>query len=440
MDNTMKKWFSCLSCTLVLLIAGCKEDEPAIVPVPQQPTYKLTDFTPSQQCQSCHPQYYEEWSGSMHRYSTSDPIWRLANNSLQAHSNGALGKACFQCHSPIGFLTDTYKPSFEFSDLDPLVREGINCDLCHILRPPFKTTNQQVEYTLEPGNIKYGTLENPVANSAHENGFEPAYDRSEACRQCHDLILNGVPFEITFTEWQNSPWGAMSVECQKCHMQTYTGRAAVGGPIRTNLHRHTFAGADVAITDFPYRAEQKAEVDSFMKNSAALKLDVATQANLSDSVSVNVTICNDKTGHNLPTSVFFNRQMWIEVTVWKGTDTAYRSGHLDANGDLMDKNSALRPNEDKDLELFNGSLYKNGVETGILIELDSVYNKTIPPFGSHKATYKFKALSTGVWNVKSRLLFRPFGPHLFRALGTGDLSSELPIFEMNVDEKIIQIQ
>jgi hypothetical protein len=131
--------------------------------------------------------------------------------------------------------------------------------------------------------------------------------------------------------------------------------------------------------------------------------------------------------------------MWIEVTVWKGSDTVYRTGHLDANGDLMNQNSALRPNEDKDLVLFNGTLYKNGHETGVLVELDSVYNKTIPPFGSHKATYKFKASTTGNWNVKSRLLFRPFGPHLFRALSVGELAPELPIFEMELDERQIQI-
>jgi hypothetical protein len=428
--------------SFVVSLAACKKDEstgPPPNPNPT-PTYNLTDFERAQSCSTCHPQYYKEWEGSMHLYSTADPIWRLANNSLHQATNGTLGKACFQCHSPVGFITGTTVSPFEFSDLDPFVREGITCDFCHVMRPPYKTTNQRVEYNLAPGRVKYGTLENPVATSAHEHGYDASYDRSEVCRPCHDLILNNVPFEITNTEWQNSPWGGMSVECQHCHMKTYTGRAVPGGPIRNNLHRHSFVGVDVAITDFPNKAEQKAEIDSLLKNSATVTVNVPTMAALQDSIRLAICIYNDKTGHNLPTSVFFNRQMWLEVTVWKGSDTVYRSGHLDANGDLMDKNSVLRPNEDKDLQIFNGTLYSKGQETGILVYLDSIVNKTIKPFECRNVHYKFKIPRTGFWNARVRLLFRPFGPYLFRNLGAHEYITELPIFEMSNHESLIEVR
>lgn len=430
---------SLLFCAVVLTFFGCKEDEPAVISPPPQPQYKLTDFERAEACSTCHPQYFDEWNGSMHRYSTSDPIWMLANNAIQASMNGGLGKTCFQCHAPLGFLTDNTKPTFQFSELNEQVREGITCDFCHVLRPPFKTTDQHIEYTLQPGRIKYGTLDNPVAAGVHENGYDASYDRSESCRQCHDLIVNHIPLEITFTEWQNSPWGAMSVECQDCHMQTYTGRAAIGGPVRDNLHRHDFVGVDVAITDFPNKPQQHASIDSLLKNSATLSVDAPAQVNVSESVKVAVTVYNDKTGHNLPTSVFFNRQMWIEVTAWKGTDTVYRSGHLDANGDLMDANSALNPNADPDLTIFNGALFKNG-EPSNVVQLDSLVNKTIPPFGSHTANYVFQPDAVGTWNIKVRLLFRPFGPYLFRSLDAGQYVSELPIFEMNTETRQVVVQ
>ncbi|HLF15022.1 MAG TPA: multiheme c-type cytochrome [Bacteroidota bacterium] len=425
------------SAAMLLLTPGCNTDEVVVVP-PASAAYSLSDFTSSSACEACHPRYVEEWKGSMHRYSTADPIWMLANNSLQQSTGGTLGKTCFQCHAPLGFLTDNTKPTFQFSDLDPLVREGITCDFCHVLRPPYLSTNQSIQYTLDPGPVKYGTLTDPVPTSAHEHGYDPDYDRSDVCRQCHDLTVNGVPVEVTFTEWQNSAWGGMSVECQHCHMRKYTGRATPTGPVRNDLHRHSFVGVDVAITGFPGKVEQRAEADSLLKNSASMELIPPTGGGVGETLNVGVNITNDKTGHNLPTSVFFNRQMWIEVTVWKGSDTVYRSGHLDANGDLMDKNSALRPDEDTDLVIFNGTLYKDGRESNVF-ELDSLVNKSLAPFESRTSQYGFTPGSAGAWNIRARLLFRPFGPYLFRSLNAGQYVSELPIFEMLSREATVTI-
>jgi len=375
----------------------------------------------------------------MHRYAANDPIWRLANNYLQSSTSGRLGKACFQCHAGTAFVSDNTKPTFEFSELPDLVREGVTCDFCHVLRPPFVTTDQHIQYTLSPGKTKYGTLGNPVPAGVHEHGYEASYDRSEVCRQCHDLIMNHVPVEITVTEWQNSPWGAMSVECQKCHMSTYSGTAAAGGPVRENLHRHDFVGADVAMTDFPNKPEQRAAVDSMLKNAVTMTFDAPASAAVNDSLNVAIHVYNDKTGHNVPTSVFFFRQMWIEVTVFNGTDTVYRSGYLDANGDLMDNNSALRKNEDRDLTIFGGTLYKNGEESNVF-ELDSLVNNSIPPFATRTGNYGFRIPRAGTWSVGVRLLFRPFGPYLFRALGGEEYIAELPIFEMQTAGSVIDVR
>lgn len=415
---------------------SCKKDvAPVVLPPPQ---YTLNDFTPAAICSTCHAQYYDEWKGSMHRYSTSDPIWMLASNALQTSTQGRLKDWCFQCHAPLAWVTAKAKTGhFQFSDLEPFVREGITCDFCHVLRPPYLTTDQRIQYNLAPGNRKYGTLTDPVP-TVHEHGYDSQYDRSTVCRMCHDLVMNNVPVEITYTEWQDSPWGAMSVECQSCHMRTYTSRAAPGAPIRNNLHRHTFAGVDVAITDFPNRAEQLAEIDSLLKNAAALTLTAPSTASVGDTVAVEVSVFNDKTGHNLPTSVFFNRQMWLEVTVWNGADTIFRTGHLDANGDLMDRHSQLRPNEDTNLVLFSGTLYRNGQESNVF-ELDSLVNNSLKPFECRTASYRVQVVQTGAWNIKARLLFRPFGPYLFRALGATQYVTELPIFEMTIRQSLLQV-
>jgi len=426
--------------TFPLLLIGCSEDPPSVSPeVPSPPGLELSDFSSASECQSCHPQYFEEWDASMHHYASNDPIWMLANNGLQGSTQGRLADWCWQCHSPIGFLTGNTPDIFQFADLPDLVKEGVNCDVCHILRPPHTTTDQNIGYTLEPGPTKYALLQDPVPAMAHENGFDASFRRSEVCQECHDLIINSVPVEMTFTEWATSPYGAMGLECQDCHMPVYSGTAAFGGPVRENLHRHDFVGVDVAVTDFPGKAAQLAAVDVLLKKSASISVIAPTAAGLNDPVGVSVLVSNDRTGHNLPSSVFFNRQMWIEVTVWNGSDTVYRSGHLDANGDLMDRNSALRPNEDTDLTLFSGVLYKNGEETNVF-ELDSLVNNSLPPFAVHNAQYGFVIDRAGSWNLRVRLLFRPFGPYLFRGLGLDQYIAALPTFEMYTYASMIEVQ
>jgi len=434
----MKKYLSCCFVGLLLCAVGCKDQGEGPLPATESKAFKLGDFESANACSTCHPQYYAEWSGSMHRYASNDPIWMLANNGLQGSSHGALKDWCWQCHSPIAFLTGSAPSTFQFSDLPDIVREGVNCDVCHIMQSPHGTTNQRVKYNMQPGRTKFGSLADPQPTGAHGSVYDPSYARSESCRECHDLIVNNLPVEVTFTEWQNSPWGAMSIECQDCHMTRYAGQAAIGGPVRNNLHRHDFAGVDVAMTPFPNMNEQRAAVDSLLKHSVTLSVEAPATGTVNDSLSVAVRVYNDKTGHNIPSSVFFFRQMWVEVTVSKGAAFAYKSGHLDANGDLMDRHSELQPDADTDLMLFGGYLFKNGLESNVF-ELDSMVNTSLAPFASRTGTYRFSVPSSGQWNIKVRLLFRPFGPYLFRAVGGQQYIPSIPTFEMELFETIIAV-
>jgi hypothetical protein len=131
--------------------------------------------------------------------------------------------------------------------------------------------------------------------------------------------------------------------------------------------------------------------------------------------------------------------MWVEISVANGADTAYRSGNLDANGDLMDRHSALLPNGDQDLMLFSGYLFKNGHESSVF-EVDSVVNTSLPPFAARTARYRFRVSRAGLWTVRTRLLFRPFGPYLFRSLRAEQYISEIPTFEMITNETIVNVR
>jgi len=98
---------------LLILFIGCidlsEDDARGNNTFPIQTSFKVEDFSSAQECAVCHPQYYEEWSSSMHAYSMVDPVWLKQQNMQQAHSSVEgieIGDFCVQCHSPVAALTN----------------------------------------------------------------------------------------------------------------------------------------------------------------------------------------------------------------------------------------------------------------------------------------------------------------------------------------------
>ena len=101
---------------LLILFIGCvdlSEDENRNNnTLPIQTSFKVEDFSSAEECAVCHPQYYAEWSSSMHAYSIVDPVWLKQQNMQQAHSAAEgieIGDFCVQCHSPVAGLTNLIK-------------------------------------------------------------------------------------------------------------------------------------------------------------------------------------------------------------------------------------------------------------------------------------------------------------------------------------------
>lgn len=427
---------------LALGIAACDDDGPSDKPPVDPPRIKLEDFTSAEVCKNCHPNQYNDWSGSMHAYAVKDPVWLDQNDRAQIATAGALDQFCIQCHSPVALLTASIpaEPIVDITDLPQIIKEGVTCDFCHSVVAPAPTAFDSVQYSVMPGDTKFGPISDPANNPFHESEYRDFFERSVACGGCHNLVVNGVPTEMTMTEWDESPYSAMTLDCQDCHMPKYSGFAAAGGPMRDNLHKHNFIGVDVALTDFPNKDEQRAAVAELLRNSATMVVDVDNPGTTADSVAVNIAVHNDQTGHNIPTGVFFARQMWIEVTIEDaGGGIVYQSGQLDANGDLMDSHSILNPNGDPDLTLFGGTLFDAlGQPDASTFELASLENHSIPAFSSRNASYRFQPVS-GTLTVRVRLLFRPMQPWSLRGTEVEHLIPEIPVFEMALFETNINI-
>src|SRR5262245_42418338 len=80
---------ACLLSLLALLAqAGCGSGGPSTTPLDRD---ALMD---PETCRTCHPTAYQEWSGSMHAYSSDDPVFRAMNQRGQRETSGALGNFC----------------------------------------------------------------------------------------------------------------------------------------------------------------------------------------------------------------------------------------------------------------------------------------------------------------------------------------------------------
>jgi len=447
-SKMMKNCSLYFAALLISFLAACQNNDKLPTPPDEQsPKLKITDFTAPEQCAGCHPNHYNEWRSSMHAYAFVDPVFFAMHERGQKETNGKLDQFCTKCHSPIASLTGETPPFFNRVALSPISKHGVQCDVCHTITKINKTVNADFELT--PGNTKYGSLANPAANSFHQSAFNAAFDRSEICGVCHEVKNDlGAPLEETFSEWSRASLAGMSFDCQDCHMSTYAGQAATEGPQRDKVHRHYFTGVDVPLVDFPEAALQRQMAEDLLKKSADLSVAHPETVAAGATFKLTVMVANKyngvfSAGHNLPSGVTAERQMWIAVVARDQIGRAfYQSGQLDANGDLMDRHSALNPNADANLTIFRQTMRdESGKEVLFFWQAKTVENNLIPPLAERAANYAITLppnISSEI-TLEVTLRFRALPPYFLRELGLGDLAGKVPLVDMAQVTKQIKI-
>ncbi len=439
---------------LLLLTISCTDlgKEEKLPPLrPFQTQFKVEDFSSAEECKSCHPTHYQEWASSMHAYSIKDPVWiklQQHEHEFQSANGIELGDFCVQCHSPVASLTDaiTNHQSFSLSDLQempPQIQEGVTCDICHMVTHiPEPTDIQTNNHTIETTDFKlftdgtrYSILNDPIENDYHTSEYHTGYDKSEFCQNCHNLSVNGINAEVTQFEWEGTAFQAMGSECQSCHMQTYEGYAALGGPLRDNLHRHFFPGVDVQLNTITPNPDHLFAVESLLDSSAGIF--IFPDPTLEDGIlTIQIMVTNNSAGHNFPTGTTFSRQLWLEVVGEINGDTIFSSGFLNENGDLSDFYIDQENLIDPQLQIFNTVLYDAEGDSGLLEvgveDMVSMSDYTLPVSGSKTVHYSIDIPpgSQGVLNIHARLLFRSFPPFYLRFLGLNSEAERIPIFEI----------
>jgi len=369
----------------------------------------------------------------MHAFAGSDPVM-LALSELAASEGGdAIGGECIHCHSPALVRQEQWLASLPAGSsplVEDLTHDGISCDFCHSIQTIPPVGDIRWFDTIDPSAPKLGSIADPVENEFHESRIDASFRTSIQCAACHQVNLaDGTGIENTFLEWEQSILSGQGIECQDCHMPAYDGPAASAGPVR-RVHRHEFVGVDYLTADFrgADRALQLAAVRGLLENSVFVTSGIPAQVVAGGTLDLGIAVSNELTGHSIPSGTSFSRDMWIEINVFDGTDgLLYRSGWLEANGDLVD------PADDADLVRFGSVMMDaNGAPTLFTWRAATIDESELLRYGAtRQASYAIEVPpgTPGPLTVSARLRFRPMKPAILRAASLPGLLP-IEIFDM----------
>jgi len=347
-----------LLCALSLCVACSSDDTPG------NETYSREKLLDPKTCGECHPKHYEEWSGSMHAYASTDPVFRAMNQRGQEETEGKLDKFCVNCHAPLAVQEGATADGLDLDSV-PEKLQGVTCYFCHQVNEIEDGHQSNNPLRLANDVTMRGSLKDPVKSSAHNSEYSPfldnaeLHDSSKMCGTCHDILLPGhfagvekdVPLEQTYAEWQASSFAQPGIgrqSCGDCHVAgdgngpqpiAEPPDSSVTMPQREARHQHRFFAIDTALTDFPDMAEQARLVQKGIDASLLAELCVTDGLG-----NVTVTLENLLGGHNFPSGASHDRRMWAEIHVYDGSGKErFNAGVVPPGGRIADEFDAGKP-------------------------------------------------------------------------------------------------
>ena len=163
----------------------------------------------AQSCKGCHGAIYQQWQGSQHGRSYTNPLYRhgFAEEPLAQ---------CMNCHAP---LWENKKAEFDkayfYKSFDlPIVNEGVNCAVCHLRNDRIISGNLDAEKLngcLLPLKYDAELRQTKFCANCHQFNF-PAQSAPQ-------VVHSSVPMQETVSEFKQTGWHTEGKSCQHCHFK-----------------------------------------------------------------------------------------------------------------------------------------------------------------------------------------------------------------------------
>ena len=341
---------------------------------------KSSQFEPITLCSGCHMDIYNQWKGSMHSNSWTDPVYRSALGLMSQASHGKIDNFCMGCHTPVGVVTREATPAGK--NMSEAATQGVHCEVCHNVSRV--TGNGNGSYVLTPQlhgrPLKFGPYKDAVS-PIHDTAYSQLHTQSEFCSDCHDVThpFNRVPIERTYTEWRDSSYAGEGIQCQDCHMKPARGRASPIGKEREKVYTHNFVGANAMVTQLLGSDMHSKQAEEMLKSCATVEILAPKELSVTRTNQIRVRVNNIGAGHKLPTGFPEGREMWLDFKVMDAHNTeVYRLGAI--------KGGRTEPGT-KTFKVELGDKNGNVVDLNVL-EADRILRDTrINPHGYGEVTY-----------------------------------------------------
>jgi tetratricopeptide (TPR) repeat protein len=244
----------------------------------------------------CHPDIYEQWLGSAHRFSSFNNQWYRSSITYMQEMQGDIepSKWCAGCHDPAVLLSGRWtKPMIEQMDI-PEATAGLGCAACHSISHVKNTMGNNAMVYEYPTMHRFAAVEDPLVKALHDyivkldpgphaRTFMKPFHReqsSEFCSTCHkvhlDVPVNGFRWIRGFNEydaWHSSGvsgrgalafyYPASPKKCTDCHMPPEPSNDA--GNIGGRVHSHRFPAANTALPHAWKMADQQQATTDFLR-------------------------------------------------------------------------------------------------------------------------------------------------------------------------------
>lgn len=454
MNNKVKLQVAGTVCGLVVLCIALAwvipaVEAPSIEAPSKEQAFNLEQFIDPETCGGCHDEIMAQWQGSMHHLSHKDPVYtRVAKFYLQGLTDAghiAEAESCVKCHTPVGYVTGfPQKVSDEFSKVQDIPAQGIQCDYCHTAVNLSKMYNNGL--MLSPGQgeddpgIKYGPFDD-AEPEFHDAAFSKLHTDSKICGTCHNVkhVAFGTDLETTYTEWEKGPYNSPDpekhVSCQGCHMYQRPGVPATGSTPRPenpgsatpdakqrpHIFTHYFVGANSGLPQMFSDQEKSDMAVARLRHAAEISLEMEKEH------TVRVVVSNTGAGHSLPTGLTDMRQVWIELTL------ADNDGNVVFQTGVPDKNNELPANT----VIFN-TIFGDGKGNPVIniAKAKEILSDTRIPVGKSAAhLFELNPTPQSGYTLTARLLYRSMPQKILNQL-PGEPIGPLPVVEMAAVNKI----